>query len=379
MQISQQQRQLIQLFRHPDEVEFSNIDWEALILTGRQNGFLARLYYQLERHQRLEDLPQYAFKHLHSAKVFADAQRQQAIFEANEINNSLSAIEISPVFLKGTAYTLLDHPVAYGRIFNDIDVLVPKPLIEKTEKQMLLYTWFPEPIDEYDQHYYRQWVHEIPPLKHASRRTIADVHHNILPPISGRAPNIDLFTQYKIKTEYQCYVLSPAALTLHSLVHLFFEEDFSKGFRDLSDLHILFSTHYQDEKYWQQLRFLAYETGFTLELFLACHYCEAILQTAIPFTFKHELVAFSPSPMQLKCLNWIFLRVLQPSHPNYESTSYRLARLLAMLRGHIKKMPIRILLYHTGHKLIKAFERGILGRYSDTSSNLQPQPPDKNN
>ena len=33
----------------------------------------------------------------------------------------------------------------------------------------------------YDQRYYREWMHELPPLLHVRRQTALDVHHAIAP------------------------------------------------------------------------------------------------------------------------------------------------------------------------------------------------------
>ena len=49
-------------------------------------------------------------------------------------------------------------------------------------EQLLLHAgWSHMKADEYDQHYYREWMHELPPLQHKERGTVVDLHHGILP------------------------------------------------------------------------------------------------------------------------------------------------------------------------------------------------------
>ncbi|WP_438863414.1 nucleotidyltransferase domain-containing protein [Neptunicella sp.] len=350
------------LLSAPETLNLSVLDWEAMIRIGRKTGMLPRIFNSLEKSSLFESLPDYARHHIHSSIIYAKAQAQQVRYEVAELLTILTNNEYQPVFLKGAAYVLLEHPVGKGRTFSDIDILVSKDMLARAESKLLVYTWFPEPHDEYDQYYYRQWAHEIPPLRHASRGTVADVHHNILPPISGRAPNIEYFNQTRVTTESGAQVFSPPALTLHSLVHLFFEEDFSKGFRDLSDLHLFFVEHQHDKEYWSELLKLATETGFCRELFFACRYCEKLFTSPVPATFSMALVNYSPTPLRLKFNDWLFLRVLQPAHPLCNTRSTSLARFIAMLRGHILKMPAHILLYHLSHKLYKSLIEGLLGK-----------------
>jgi hypothetical protein len=70
-------------------------------------------------------------------------------------------------------------------------------------------------------------------------------------------------------------------MMLHSLIHLFFNEEVKKGYRDLIDLHTLITSN-NNETFWSDLFTLAKETDFGLELFLACRYTQKILKTKVP-------------------------------------------------------------------------------------------------
>jgi hypothetical protein len=84
-----------------------------------------------------------------------------------------------------------------------------------------------------------------------------------------------------VTTEDGFQILSFAAMTLHSLIHLFFNEDVKKGYRDLIDLHTLMTANNNDA-FWLPLIALAKETNFALELFLVCRQIQKRLGTNIP-------------------------------------------------------------------------------------------------
>src|SRR3546814_13428481 len=82
---------------------------------------------------------------------------------------------------------MAELPSARGRLFSDIDFMVPRARIEEVEHRLLDAGWEPAVADEYDQLYYRRWTHQIPPLRHFRRNTVLDVHHTIVP-LTARAP-----------------------------------------------------------------------------------------------------------------------------------------------------------------------------------------------
>ena len=85
------------------------------------------------------------------------------------------------VLLKGAAYTVADLPAARGRIFSDVDLMVPKDRIAEAETTLRNHGWVAGATNAYDQRYYRTWMHQIPPLTHFRRETVIDVHHTIVP------------------------------------------------------------------------------------------------------------------------------------------------------------------------------------------------------
>ena len=92
----------------------------------------------------------------------------------------------------------------------------------------------------YDQRYYRQWMHELPPLEHIHRHTVLDVHHALVPRTArrGRLPS-SLQAARPIAGMPSLHVLQPADMLLHGMTHLFHNEELSHGLRDLSDSDLL--------------------------------------------------------------------------------------------------------------------------------------------
>ena len=354
---------IVGLFKQPSTaVLISEQDWVLLIRILRQQQQLARYSYLIRQAEIFDKLPVYVRRHLRNAEIIADKQYRQVAAEADELCRLLASLEIKPVFLKGAAYALQPHNSAgIGRTFSDIDILVPKAGIVAVEKCLSVFGYFPEPLTVYDQNYYRQWTHEIPPLRHHSRGTVLDIHHNLIPPVSGRAPDIRRFWQHVEVTEQGFQILSLPAMTLHSLIHLFFNEDFKKGFRDLTDLHLLFAGF--NEQDWEQLLRLAEQTGFMFELMLACRYSSDLLATPIPAWVMLQTEQYQPSKLRLKLLDFIFLRLLSPQHPLLNTYLDQLAALLALIRGHWLKMPPQILLGHLSVKAFCAIRDALFGKH----------------
>jgi hypothetical protein len=352
---------LISLFNRPELArKLTDKEWQPLIFVLRHEQLLARFAYILKDAGVFETLSDYPKRHFNNAIILYERQAEQVFREANHLNAQLKKYSKHMIFLKGAGYTLSRHPVGRGRVYGDIDILVEKSGLNTIEKHLCMRDWISEPVNEYDDRYYRQWAHEIPPLRNSSRGTILDIHHNIIPIISGKAPNVELLLEHVVLTEDGYQVLSPAALTMHSAIHLFFNEDFKHGFRDILDLHILIS-HSGNSGFWKELLDVASKTGFMRELALACHFSEMIWQSKIPVEVKGELAhsGFKTNAYH----NFIFKRVLMPKHPLANIQWLSLANFLGWIRGHSLKMPSHILFYHFTVKSSRYLVERIFGAH----------------
>jgi hypothetical protein len=360
-----------QVYLHPEtSLQYTAKQWQQLVLVLRNQQLLACYSAEFKRAGIFEQIPVQTQRHFLNADVLAENHKRHAKFEASELLKTLNNSQRKYfIFLKGAGYTLSEGRVGQTRIYNDIDILTDKPAIDGIEKRLSLLGWLSEELTEHDEKYYRKWAHEIPPLRHGKRGTIVDIHHNIVPIISGRHIDADKFASYSVTTEDGFQILSYAAMTLHSLIHLFFNEDVKKGYRDLIDIHTLM-TYHSDGDYWQTLLSLAQETGFQLELFLACRYAAKILQTDIPEFVQNEINQFCP--WNIAFLDFIYEKSLVPNHPICQPKFFATAEFMILIRGHFQKMPLHILIYHLTCKAGVSLIQSIFGKHVFTKELDQP-------
>lgn len=324
--------------------------WAWLIPRLRKEQMLARLAFRC-RLLDTSELPDYARRHLQNACRLALKQQLQVECEAELLQQLLGELDYC-VFLKGAAYSLLAGEVGQGRLYSDIDILIPKQQVTAAEQVLCLHGFIPDDIDPYDDRYYRRWSHEIPPLRHASRGTVLDVHHQIIPPISGRAPDLTQLLQGKRLTSQGFQVLAQEAMFLHSAIHLFCNEEIKYGWRDLLDLSLMLEQDTVDAK---RLIELATSTGFASELALALR--SLIAQTGQ--CLSPELHSWLKLQPQQPVVSWCFSQVLQPQLCS--SWTRELASKLLTLRGHWMKMPLTILCKHSASKIWRSLARLVVG------------------
>lgn len=317
----------------------SNREWEALVLLLRSEMLLARFAYWYE--DESEGFPAFVQAHLGNAKTLATRQAKQVEIEARMLVPLCSQFSQHILFLKGAAYTLLGGQLAKGRVYSDIDILVDKDALLSIEKRLGFKGWIAKPVNNYDEAYYRKWMHEIPPLIHSNRGTVLDIHHNIVPPVSGKAPPSAILTEHTMQSQGGFETLSPAALVLHSSVHLFFNEDQDKGYRDLIDIWLLIQ-RFDSQEFWTELVRLTDCVGFKTDVILALYFVSQFFDVGVPKALQ---------PNTLPKAKWwllknIYSKTVLPSHPYMQCKYQGIAITLAWARGHWCKMPIPILLYH---------------------------------
>lgn len=320
-------------------------DWDLLIRQGRRANLLARIAYLARAGKHWETLPTAPRGHLQAAETLAARQVQAIRHELKKLAEALDSAGLRAVLLKGAAYLAADLPCAQGRLFGDIDLMVPKPQLALAESALMLHGWAAGHHDEYDQRYYRRWMHEVPPLQHVTRLSIIDLHHAILPE-TARAPSpaAPLFQASIPLPGTPFLVLSPIDMTLHSATHLFHEGEFHNGLRDLCDLDSLLR-HFsaQEPEFWQDLADRAAELNLSASLRHALRYTQQVFGTPVPDAFCPKRRAF---------VDALFARALAPEHASCSDVWSPLARWLLYLRGHWLRMPLHLLIPHLLHKAL---------------------------
>jgi len=300
-----------------------------------------------------------ALGHLDSARRVARAQAAEVERELRHVAQALAPLGAPVVLLKGAAYLSAGLPAARGRVFSDVDIMVPRSALPQAESLLMLAGWMTTKLNAYDQRYYREWSHELPPMEHVHRRTALDVHHTILPPTARLRPDAgELFAAARALPDRPgLHVLAPPDMVLHSMTHLFMNEEMSHALRDLSDLDLLLR-HFSDldVDFWSKLRERAARLDLRRPLHYGLRHAAALLGTPVPADTLAQSDAWGPAwaaPMDA-----LWRRALRSPHPSAALPGQRAALFALYLRGHWLRMPPLMLVRHLSVKALGLHERG---------------------
>ena len=313
--------------------------WNKAILHARRTQSLGQLAARLASANRLDEIPRSVLRHLDLAHLTARRRAEAATWEIDVIRRTIDP-DTPIVLLKGCAYVLANDINADGRLFSDIDVLVPRGALGKTEAALTGAGWLPSRVSDYDQHYYRDWSHEVPPMEHVRRHTVVDLHHAIIPPVSRYSFPTQLLLDDLDEVQPGIFVLSAADRVIHCAIHLIQEGESSKVFRDLYDLFLLLEQHFPDSASSTQLLSRAEKLG--LHRLVAT----AIRAATTVFGIAHQASAIH-SPWLAKNLINAAASGTPDNEGRFQATVSRLA-LLA--QSHWMKMPLQLLLPHLCRK-----------------------------
>jgi hypothetical protein len=344
---------LIHVLREPARMaQLGLADWDLLLRQALAANLTASLYCLADEQGLLGTLPAQPRRHLEWAGTLLRRHGDGVRWEVTRIAAALAAIDAPLILLKGAAYTLAGLPPARGRLFSDIDVLLPKPCIPEAEAALMMAGWVSQHQDDYDQRYYRVWMHEIPPMQHFKRGSMIDVHHAILPLTARAKPDTAKLRAAALALPGQSnvQVLAPADMVLHSATHLFCDGEFDKGLRDLLDLHRLLCHFDAEPGFWQALPGRAREMDLARPLFYALRYAARVLGTPVPAAVTAALAPSGPGPLLLALMDGLFLRALMPLHASCAGPLTGLAHSLLYIRGNWLRMPPLLLARHLFHK-----------------------------
>mgnify|MGYP001812569375 FL=1 len=342
---------LVEVLNRPECLHSLNLaEWDYLVRQARRAGLLSRIYNLTQERGLLGQVPDAIRHHLESSRVIADKQVRVVQYEVRRIQQALAGHDVPVVLLKGAAYVMANLPPAQGRIFHDVDILVPRDRIDEVERQLRIHGWLTTHQSEYDQRYYRQWMHELPPLRHASRKTVLDVHHAILPLTSRLHPDPAKLLGQALDLGDNLKILSPPDMLLHSATHLFHDGEMENAFRDLVDLDGLLRHFGQDEAFWAQLVERARELELVRPLYYALRYTQDILGTPIPEGVLRETWTGKPGTVTARIMDALLNHALVPDSPEHKTPFNGFARGLLYVRGHYLRMPLYLLIPHLVHQ-----------------------------
>ena len=347
---------LLEVLREPERARTLDAHaWDLVLRQALAANLLAALAWWLEP-LGAEALPPGPRRHLGWARRHALRHRDGVRYEVRKLGQALAPLGVRLVLLKGAAYTAAGLPLGWGRLYGDVDILVPQARLSEVEAALMLNGWHMELDDPYDQHYYRTWMHELPPMRHIRRDSSVDVHHAILPRTARVCPDPDLLLAdaRAASALEQAWVLAPADQVLHSAAHLFSEGELEHGLRDLFDLHRLLG-HYagEDGEFWAALVGRATVLGLERYLYYALRACRQHLGTAVPARVTEALAGAAPGAPQRALMDWLFGHALLPHHASSRRAGRGLALFLLYVRGNWLRMPMRLLLPHLLRKALR--------------------------
>jgi hypothetical protein len=363
----------------------SPLEWSRLFGQARSAGLLARVAWVIanagnrttspadpdltpEALASAGPWPDATRGHVASAWRLALAQRIEVRRELRHIAHALAplaGVGAPVVLLKGAAYVAANlAPARCGRLFGDIDVLVPRDALDRAELNLQLHGWESQETSDYNQRYYRQWMHELPPMAHRQRGTALDLHHALLPPTSRlKSPPAPLFAQARPLAAapglMALHVLAPEDMLLHSMAHLFAGDDMRHALRDLSDMDLLLRDEQaRDRDFVGRLVERGLELGLGRPLAYGLLGASRVLATPIPQQALERVRRLAPRSLLGNGMNWLWQHALRTRHPSVDRPGTALALQLLYLRGHWLRMPLPMLVRHLSIKALKLHETG---------------------
>jgi Uncharacterised nucleotidyltransferase len=209
--------------------------WTAILCMAhaeRLSGTLAHRLDGLPVPPRVADI-------LEVARMNAAEARTRALWEVEMARRALAPLGLPVVLLKGSAFLAAGLEAGQGRLVGDLDILVPRHRLEAAEAALFEAGWAWLKQDAYDDHYYRTWMHELPPMIHRDRDAMIDVHHTILPLTARPKPDAAAMIADSVEIAPGLRMLCPEDVVIHAAAHLLADGDLSGALRNLWDIRCL--------------------------------------------------------------------------------------------------------------------------------------------
>ena len=328
---------LITLFKSPKCVtEITDSQWSDVIEQGRKTQLLGQLTARLRQTNAFDQVLPAVQRHLVLAELTAQRRNEAALWELKGMRRAIDPA-ITMVLLKGCAYAAAGDANASGRLFSDVDLMVRRSDLDAVESSLISVGWKPSRVNDYDLAYYRNWMHEVPPMEHVRRHTVCDLHHAINPPVSHYYVDPERLFASLVEVLPGIHLLSATDRIIHCALHLLQEGEPKKLLRDLYDLHMLLQQHLAPTQDLTRLLARAGKLGVA-----------GPVRTAV----GAAQTLFSETATPLPRVSWLQAQVeraaVDPSSTS--STAGTLAGWAVLAHSHWMKMPMRLLIPHLTRK-----------------------------
>lgn len=336
---------LLTILQDPQRAqEIALPDWEPIIRLARASRVHATLGHRLMASAKgWAAVPEQPRGHLEAAMNFAAWRRHLLDLELHALNTQIPAgIEVA--LIKGAAYHVQRLPLAEGRLSADIDLLVRREDLDAAESALIEGGWRSTVTDPYDQRYYREWSHELPPMQAEGHALELDLHHGIAPVTSHCRPDpVALWARRRPIADSRFCVLDPADQLIHAVIHLFQDTELDGRLRDLLDIDAMLRGLPGEDAALRSLATRVSQFGAGGQFWHALTACQRWLGTPVPSVLWPE----PPTRIAQAVMNWMLPRTLLPRLPEEgPGLGGTLAGKLAQLRYHRMRMPLGLLFRH---------------------------------
>jgi hypothetical protein len=314
---------LVNALRDPASTSTLDADgWTALLAMARAEQLIGTLA------RRLSGLtvPDAVAGILDEARVNAEYQRRSALWEADCARRALADYSGKIVLMKGTAYAAAGLKASEGRHIGDLDIMVARDGLPQVEAALLAAGWEWVKPDPYDDAYYRDHMHELPPLIHKERDRMIDVHHTILPLTARPRPDAAAMLADAVALENGLHIFRPTDLIIHSAAHLFADGELDGGLRNLWDIHCLL-TEFADDTFWPALKARARHH----QLWPAVHHATRLAYQLYGTQIPNDWQSWYRQD------KWYTLRLT--ARDNWGRGTRKFIRLIFYIRSHWLRMP----------------------------------------
>ncbi len=341
--------------------------WDILIRAARRARLLGTLAFRLDREPDLAP-PSVAKRMLHGARLEARFRRQKVVHLLDAVKPQLNRTASCAVLLKGAAYVMQKRDFAVGRMPADVDIMVRRAELPVVEAALLDAGWQGEQLEPYDDHYYRAWTHELPPMRCAGQALELDLHHAILPPFGTARPDMEMMLADSVPVADGTFrVLSSVDQVLHVAAHLFQDSDCTNRLRDLVDFALLLEevgVHQCAEDMAERIVVRSQRFGLSDALAYTAAFAGSWMRSrgALAIASTLEARSFGTRYGRSRWVVCLAAKSLPPPHPDSRPALLPGAALQGLLaaRSVWLRMPVRRVAIHVLTKAWRTVRRGLI-------------------
>lgn len=358
-------QRLLSLFADPQQPQQPTLaEWDRLVRIARLGSVASLLHARYEAAGALDVLPAPVARQLRSERAIAEYRIGMTRWNLRHLAEVLGPLGTELVLLKGSAYVAQDAPWSRGRLTSDVDLLVRASEIGRAEAALRAAGWRFGEIADYDERYFREWSHELPPLMHPERPLPVDLHHTILPVAGRLRPDAAALVEASVALPgTPLRILAPHDQLLHTCCHLFEDSDLWHQLRDLLDLGAMLHAHAGEPDFDDRLAESAARHGLHRPLHYGLRYARRLLGAPVPERAAREAARRAqPSRPTAALMDALVVRSLLPDAPDLPvAASRRWAKRALRVRYFARRFPPHLLVLHLWTKLFRTPRAAALG------------------